>query len=102
MWQGFLNYLDDNNCLSGTGSGILFFIGGSDLKYANIALKSSSESFPIPSQGIGGSIGLPAPRGLPVLNALINISGCHVPIPVSLSGVRLAEYEEPQGPIADN
>lgn len=48
--------------------------------------------------GIGGRIGLPAPRCSPFRIALINISSSQLPIPVPSSGIKLAEKEIPQGP----
>src|ERR1700704_2256171 len=48
--------------------------------------------------GIGGRIGLPSPRCLPVRSALMNISGVQLPRPVALSGVRLGAKLTPHPP----
>src|ERR1041384_744654 len=62
--------------------------------------KSSSVILPINCHGIGGMIGLPAaePMNFPVRSILINNSSVHAPLPVALSGERLAAKETPHGP----
>jgi hypothetical protein len=79
-------------------SGTRFEIGGRDLRYAKIALRSSSVAMPIQFQGIGGLISREVPMCLPVRIAFMNISSVQIPSPVFWSGVRFAEYEMPQGP----
>src|SRR5688572_13330693 len=81
-------------------AGTLLLIGGKDCRYAKMLFRSSSVICPMNCQGIGGIIGLPAsaPINFPVRSILINNSSVHAPLPVALSGVRLAEKETPHGP----
>ncbi len=85
-------------CDGGSGAGIALSIGGRDLRYANIALRSSSVIFPISCHGIGGSISRDVPMNFPVLSDWINNASFQFPIPVAGCGVRLYEKLTPHGP----
>src|SRR4051812_7650565 len=47
---------------------------------------------------IGRDLPTPAPQCVPVRRALKNMFSVQIPIPLNLSGVRLAAYETPHGP----
>ena len=82
-----------------TGTGTRFEIGGIDFRYANIAFKSSAGSFAYQFHGIGGRIGRDVPMCLPDWSAFTNNSSVQTPRPVFGSGVRLAAYDTPHGPL---
>src|SRR5687767_209172 len=65
-----------------------------------MARNSSSVNLAKFGQGIGGNNVRPSfkPWNLPSRMARKNCSSVQLPIPVALSGVRLAEKETPQGP----
>lgn len=80
------------------GSGTAFSIGFSDIRYANIAPRSSSVIRARFGHGIGGRMGRPSPISFPVRNALMNISSVQLPRPVATSGVRFRAKLTPHGP----
>src|SRR5262245_54102847 len=79
------------------GAGTLFEIGGIVFRYSKIAFRSESVKFEYIFQGIGGRIGRPLPRCLPLRMALMNVSSVQPPMPVALSGVRLLVKATPAG-----